>query len=192
MVKVYSLKGHFQGQTIVLGGFQFVDGRLVASYATKEEHELLARHIAQWQATEEKDGERNIQAGAQGNTAKSLGNAGYNPTSDGQSDGQQSATDSAGIVGEGSVDAGGESSQSVLDASRGGPEASLDPAVVNLLRAIKALDPAVKEDWTSAGKPALAAIERCMGYGGVTRAQVEAVAPGYTRAVAEGAGGARP
>lgn len=185
MTRVYSLKGHYQGKTIVLGGFQFIRGVLVASLADADQHDLLAHFIAQWGATEDKDGQRDIPVSPTGDATDPLGNSGTDPAIDVQPDGRRPAVDSAGAVSDGATGTAAKSAQPVLDAPRGGPEESVDPAVVNLRKAIFALDPAVKDDWTTAGKPALAAIERRMGYGGVTRAQVDAVAPGYNRVAAQ-------
>ena len=50
-----------------------------------------------------------------------------------------------------------------------------------LLKAVKSLDPKNDEHWTSHGTPAVAAVEQAFGKAGVKRADVERVAPGYTR-----------
>lgn len=46
--------------------------------------------------------------------------------------------------------------------------------------ALAALDPARKEDWTKGGLPALDAIRALVGPD-VTREQIDAAAPGFTR-----------
>lgn len=49
-----------------------------------------------------------------------------------------------------------------------------------LLKAIKKLDPKDDSHWTSAGLPAMVAVEGFYGSADITRADVEAAAPGYT------------
>lgn len=61
------------------------------------------------------------------------------------------------------------------------PEPQLDPAGERLRRAVLALDHDSDDDWTTSGRPALSAVERIAGFGGITRAKVEAVAPGFKR-----------
>ena len=53
-----------------------------------------------------------------------------------------------------------------------------------LAKAVMSLDPNNDEHWTQTGKPAMSAIEMAYGSSGITRAQVEAAAPGFTREVA--------
>ena len=50
-----------------------------------------------------------------------------------------------------------------------------------LLKAVKALNPKLDDHWTSDGRPRVDAVEKLYGNGSVTRADVERVAPGYTR-----------
>ncbi|QYW02112.1 hypothetical protein CPT_Sonora_009 [Stenotrophomonas phage Sonora] len=56
-----------------------------------------------------------------------------------------------------------------------------------LLRALHALDPADDSHWTRDGKPAMSAVGVAYGSEDVTRADVEAVAPGYNRSAAQAA-----
>lgn len=69
----------------------------------------------------------------------------------------------------------------------GTPAKVEDPkAEVNtkLVKAIKKLDPKDDSHWTSAGLPAMVAVEGFYGSADITRADVEAAAPGFTRASA--------
>lgn len=53
-----------------------------------------------------------------------------------------------------------------------------------LVKAIHKLDPKDDSHWTGAGLPAMVAVEGFYGSADITRADVEAAAPGYTRATA--------
>lgn len=53
-----------------------------------------------------------------------------------------------------------------------------------IVEALKRLDPADDEHWTADGKPKMSAIEALMGRADITRAQVDAAAPGFSRATA--------
>ena len=56
-----------------------------------------------------------------------------------------------------------------------------------LQKAVLGLDPTDDTHWTKDGKPAMTAVEKLYGSAGITRADVEAVAPGYTRDKAKAA-----
>ncbi len=56
-----------------------------------------------------------------------------------------------------------------------------------LQKAVLGLDPADDTHWTKDGKPAMTAVEKLYGSAGITRADVEAVAPGHTRDKAKAA-----
>ena len=56
-----------------------------------------------------------------------------------------------------------------------------------LQKAVLGLDPADDTNWTKDGKPAMTAVEKLYGSAGITRADVEAVAPGHTRDKAKAA-----
>lgn len=55
-----------------------------------------------------------------------------------------------------------------------------------LAKALTQLNPTDDEHWTADGKPKMSAIEAIMGRSDVTRAQVEAAAPGFNREAARG------
>ena len=63
------------------------------------------------------------------------------------------------------------------------------PAEINakLQRAVMGLDPADDAAWTKDGKPAINAVTAAYGATDVTRADVEAVAPGFNRDKAKAA-----
>ena len=62
------------------------------------------------------------------------------------------------------------------DATRDGSRA--------IVEALTKLDPADDTAWTAEGKPKMAALEALLGRTDITRAQVEAAAPGFTRPTA--------
>lgn len=57
---------------------------------------------------------------------------------------------------------------------------------MSLAAALAALDPENDEHWTTAGKPAMAAVEALMGDVSITRAQVEDAYPDFSREAARG------
>jgi hypothetical protein len=159
----YELQGHFAGHSIVLGGFRFVEGRYVTSEYSEKEHSLLARHLGQW-------------GGVRGDGKRTIQKEGTEEIhSDVQPDGGGTPPDPsfAGcevVVGPSIVPPGQE-----LESSPGiGPKSRLRDAILSL-------DKSDASNWTQAGKPALTAIERALGSAGVTRAEVEAACPRYTR-----------
>lgn len=66
----------------------------------------------------------------------------------------------------------------------GGEQPPADAKIETVADALKALDPANDEHWTARGVPSMSIIEQLMGRD-VSRAEVEAVAPDLTRAVAK-------
>lgn len=50
-----------------------------------------------------------------------------------------------------------------------------------LMNAVLAIDPEIDDNWTEDGLPTMAAVEKAYGAGDVTRADVDAVLPGFTR-----------
>ncbi len=55
-----------------------------------------------------------------------------------------------------------------------------------IAKALSELDPADDEHWTADGKPKMSALEAILGRADVTRAQVDAAAPGFNRDAARG------
>lgn len=54
-----------------------------------------------------------------------------------------------------------------------------------LRKAVDSLDPSNDDHWTNAGLPKIAVVDEAYGEGSVTRREIEAVAPGYTRETAK-------
>ena len=61
-----------------------------------------------------------------------------------------------------------------------------DDITQHIRQALSALDPSTDEDWTAAGLPSMEQVRSLVG-AEVTRKQVEAAAPGFTRATAAAA-----
>lgn len=208
------LTGINQGKTVDWPPFKFVDGvaELVAQREDLEKYahyaaisfqaypeghpmikvinEQVAADLAA--AQEKDDGQRDLQP-----------QGGSNPDGSGavhggvQSDGEGTGTETAAA---GPVDAGAEPGQSGSLPDGDGQQAQLNPeetpkepetpkapvAEVNekLKRAVLGLDPTNDSHWIASGKPALAAVEKAYGSTGLTRADVDAVAPGFVRPTA--------
>ncbi len=80
-------------------------------------------------------------------------------------------------AGNGGADAGAATGEAGAgDATRDGSRA--------IVEALSKLDPADDANWTADGKPKMAALEALLGRTDITRAQVEAAAPGFTRPTA--------
>ena len=182
----FILTGPLEGKTISLGSnhqYNFVHGELEI-VTTQAEMMLYARFLERnWQAYPEGhpifgdgNGKRNISPkkseGKQPSVPSNIQSEGegikasFNPN---DSDGTD--TSSSGTAG--SVSEGHRQSESLVK--------ELDK---KLLRAVKSLQAGVDEHWTRDGKPMISAIARAYGSTDVTRASIEAVAPGYTRETA--------
>lgn len=191
---IFVLKGFYAGKTINLGGYQFTDGELELT-ASPEDTGLVARALERnWQAypkghpeldQEQDNGQRDLSQGspsAHGNADVSgaVQSAGEG-TAAGDADASQGTGNGEAASGQAAELANGDGQQaSVTDANK-------DPiAEVNakLLKAVHELDPKDDKHWTGAGLPAMTAVEAFYGSADITRADVEAAAPGYTRAVA--------
>jgi hypothetical protein len=67
------------------------------------------------------------------------------------------------------------------DARKAGEEDAPGNGARSIAEALKQLDPHNDSHWNADGKPRMSAVEAFLGRTDVTRAQVEAVAPGLTR-----------
>lgn len=202
------LTGVNQGKSVEWPPFKFVDGvaELVAQREDLEKYahyaavsyqaypeghpmiqtinELVAAYLAA--AQEKDDGQRDLQP--QGDTNPDGAGAVHGGV---QSDGEGAGTETAAA---GPVDAGAEPGQSGSLPDGDGQQAQLNSeetpkepvAEVNekLKRAVLGLDPTNDSHWIASGKPALAAVEKAYGSTGLTRADVDAVAPGFVRPTA--------
>ena len=68
----------------------------------------------------------------------------------------------------------------------GGEQAPIKAKIETVANALQALDPANDEHWTSRGVPSIEALTKMLGQA-VTRAEIEAAAPDFTRSVAKSA-----
>ena len=175
----FVLAGPLAGRTINLGSlpYPFQNGKCSIS-ATPEDTALHARLLERnWQAypeghpalEEESNGQRDIQTDPQPNEEPPTGGD-LQPNGEGPEAGGGSAN--------GAGAAGAETGETGSLPNGDGPPAELN---AKLLRAVQSLDPDNDAHWTKDGKPAMTAVEKFYGSADVTRADVEAVAPGFTR-----------
>ncbi len=188
----FVLTGPLAGRTIRLGSqpYPFDNGRLTIT-APAEEVALHARFLERnWQAYPEGhpalkevfNGQRDLQEGHQPDGQPPV-HGDVQPNGGWTEAGQQGPDKGTGAAentsgGSGSVPSGD-----------GQPEGVREPvAEVNtkLQRAVLGLDPADDAHWTKDGKPAMTAVEKLYGATDITRADVEAVAPGFNREQAKG------
>lgn len=188
----FVLTGALAGRTIRLGSqpYVFQEGRLTIT-APAEEVALHARFLERnWQAYPEghpalkevPDGQRDLQEGSQPD--------GQQPVhGDVQPNGGGTEAGDAAPVSGGGVEA--EAGQAGSVPGRDGQQAQLNPPPpevnTKLQKAVQSLDPADDSHWTKDGKPAMTAVEKLYGSAAITRADVEAVAPGWTREKAKAA-----
>jgi hypothetical protein len=197
MIKwMFFLTGIMAGKTIKLGKFQFVSGGLEIT-ATPEQMALYARTLERnWSAypkgdprltpeQENSDGQRDLSPNPIGDNEQTL-RSGSESDGQGAPAGQPTANDGSGNAsaeaGQGGLQTGGDGQPAELT------EKPLEPLpFVNekLKRAIEKLDPAEDSHWIADGRPAIAAVAMLYGATDVTRADVEAVAPGFTRPAKE-------
>lgn len=169
ILKRYRLKGPYAGWDCVLCGCTFRSGEAEVT-ASEREHESLAKVLWFYQAEEVKDdGMRDIQAVE----ARDMGGD-TRPTGEGAA--SSSAVDHDG---NGSGEAAGVEQDGRLVSEGHGPQASLDERI---RAAVLSLDPGTDSHWTSSGKPSLQLVSDSVGVT-VTRAQVQAAAPGIVRKV---------
>jgi len=188
----FVLTGALAGRTIRLGSqpYAFEKGRLTIT-APPEEVALHARFLERnWQAYPEghpalkevPDGQRDLQEGSQPD--------GQQPVhGDVQPNGGGTEASDAAPVSGGGVEAEAGQAGGVPDGD-GQPAVLTDPVKepnTKLQKAVLGLDPADDTHWTKDGKPAMTAVEKLYGSAGITRADVEAVAPGHTREKAKAA-----
>lgn len=199
---IFILVGHYAGKTINLGGYQFTEGKLTLN-ATPEDTALVARSL-----------ERNWSAFPKGHPAlepKESDNGKRDLSPDPLKDGQPpvhgavqsngEGAEAGGEAGNGGGDAGAEAGKAAELAGGDGQPAGVSadaqdstaaagaqdpkPEVnTKLVKAIGKLDPKDDSHWTEAGLAAMKAVEGFYGSADITRADVEAAAPGLTRATA--------
>lgn len=169
ILKRYRLKGPYAGADCVLCGYLFRAGELEVSLL-ESEHESLARVLWFYQAEEvTEDGKRDVST----DEARDLGSE-TRPGGEGVAAGAPGDHDRDGSGQAQGVDEGGR-----LVSGRDGPQESLDERI---RAAVASLDGGTDLHWTSAGKPSLQVVSDAVGIT-VTRAQVQAAAPGIVRKV---------
>jgi len=192
----FVLTGALAGRTIRLGSqpYAFEKGRLTVT-APAEEVALHARFLERnWQAYPEghpalkevPDGQRDLQENPKPDGQQPL-HGDVQPNGSGLEAGEPAP------VGGGSDEAEAGQAGGVSDGN-GQPEGVTEPAKeptvelnTKLQKSVLALDPADETHWTKDGKPAMTAVEKLYGSAGITRADVEAAAPGYNREKAKAA-----
>ena len=197
----FVLTGALAGRTIRLGSqpYAFEKGRLTIT-APAEEVALHARFLERnWQAYPEghpalkevPDGQRDLQEGSQPDGQQPDGQQPVH--SDVQPNGGGTEAGDAAPVSGGGVEAEAGQAGGVPDGD-GQPAVLTDPVKeptvelnTKLQKAVLGLDPADDTHWTKDGKPAMTAVEKLYGSAGITRADVEAGAPGHTRDKAKAA-----
>lgn len=187
----FVLTGAMAGRTITLGTrafpYSFTHGKLHMT-GPAEEVALHARFLERnWQAYPEghpnlkrvKNGQRNV-------SSKTVKNQQPVVSGDIQPNGKGIEARESEINGSGSGEDSTGESRSVPAGNGQSAELSEAETVkieVNqkLLKAVQGLDAGEDANWTRDGRPAMAAVERAYGASDVTRADIEAVSPGYTR-----------
>lgn len=209
----FHLTGKLAGKTIKLGSlpYAFQDGVMVL-VAPVDDMAMHARFLERnWQAypeghpalqaQEKTDGVSDLSTAAQPDSQPPVqrdlqpngaGPAAGEPNADGGGGAAGSATGEAGSVSDGngqpaSLTEGGADTGTETGGQGEGAGGQEPGPLLNekLQRAVFGLDPANDAHWTRDGKPALVAVTELYGATDVTRAQVEEVAPGYTRSVAK-------
>lgn len=194
----FVLVGPLAGKTVRLGSlpYPFQSGKCLIT-ATPQDMALHARLLERnWQAYPEghpalkevPNGERNIHP-EQPTGEQVQGD--LQPNGDGSEGGEQTDLSAGATGGEagqaGDVPNGDGQPAGVTgsDPTAGDPP----PAEINvkLQKAVMGLDPADDAHWTKDGKPTITAVTAAYGATDVTRADVEAVAPGFNREKAKAA-----
>jgi hypothetical protein len=166
VVKLYRVSGPRAGKDCVLGAHRFIAGELEISL-TQKEHESLARYLWYYQVEEVKDdGKRDVLPDGDGDMEGEVRPEGQGASAGGASAGDPGGTTTAGDVGQG---------RRLVPGGDGQAE-----GVGTLRRVLLTLDVSNDANWTPTGKPAVAAVTAALGRQ-VTRAQIDAAIPGYSR-----------
>lgn len=192
ITQVYVLVGALAGRTVKLGDYQFNQGRCTV-IDTPEQMALRSRFLERnWQALPENDPripelQAAIQEAIHGKREVPQGESGPNGPAPVHGNGEPGGQ-GAPAGGEADPGAGAAGTET---GSTERPAAGQDgqPPGVNekLVKAIQSLNPADDAHWTKDGKPAMVAVEAAYGSAAVTRADVEAAIPDYTREAAKAA-----
>lgn len=173
------LTGAHAGKTIQLGRYSFQDGRTKLIGPPSEVDSACVYIERNWEGypeghplLESDDGKRNLQEATERNKQHAL-SSGVQPNGAG--------------TGEASTILGSESGQGTAGTSAelAARDGSAPDVNLKLLAAVRGLDVDNDEHWTQDGKPAIAAIQNIYGQTGFARKDVDAVLPGFSRAIAK-------
>lgn len=173
---VFFLCGALLNKTILLGGrFQFIEGRLELTGSESELVKLAHFLEVNWSVFPE--GHPRLQEINDEFNALHAGSGGNIP--DLQTDDQPNGEGlGAQETNDGSLTAGGASGKTEELPNGNGQTTELNG---KLKAAVLAVDPDNDDCWTGDGKPKMDAVGALYGSTGITRADVEEVAPGYNR-----------
>lgn len=173
--------GHYAKKNVVLRGIKFTNGQaeLPGTYAQNEG--IITYMGRVYQAYPEgmspEEGAHNasqVPATAIGHTPKEIPGAGE-PTRP-----RLTAQETNDGEGDGGPTGGGTGNLSTGDGQE-------DPRLyTRLVGALNTLDPKNDDHWTQKGLPSIQAVEQALGGGQVTRKEIEAAIPGFSREIAAG------
>lgn len=172
ITQTFILTGARAGQTVNLGEdpmFSFVEGKTTLT-ETIPDMQLLANYLSRRWAAEPEEEVTNGSSddtGRQGDVPPQSGDVDYylNPPHDWA--GSAEATSD--------IKTGGYNPDGV----------GLPKDLIKLVTAIRSLDPADDTLWTTSGKPNVEAVAHAASLPGVSRAEIDAAIPGYTRTKAK-------
>lgn len=172
-----TMVGHYAGKTIKINGNMFVNGVLDLPGQAKD-YEFLARYYETFGAYP--DGHEKLKGVSNGSGSVQV-QAG--PNDGGVSADKPSTTESPAGSGDASASTAGTGGVSEGNGAASGSVEQVKPSdtKIKLAKIIHGLSPENNDHWTDAGKPRLSVIEEALGAAGVSRADVEAAAPGWTR-----------
>jgi len=201
------LTGPYAGKTIKLNGCTFEKGVLelrgkaeavegLVTYMGRSyqaylegSDELKAAQKRDAERLEKVNGERDNSRSIQPEKGSDPGKGQVQP--EGQGTASQTNNGRSGAVktekgSEGGVSSGDGHENAGLSQAAGGQNRSLPETTdLALQKAVLALDSKNNEHWTTGGKPAISAVEQAYGSTGITRKDINAVAPGWDRAKAK-------
>lgn len=171
VTKEVVLVGPNKGKSMILAGVEFKDGKATLSGPLSDVEKMFKYLHRCWQV------QYADQVGGDDGNVQDTPDPDENGAPRGDSgEGEQ------GSAQEGATDGSEPAGTDVH-----GQDGQANPPVTNqrLLDAVMKLDPENDEHWTKIGKPAMSAVEGFYGSADITRADIEAAAPGYTRETAK-------
>lgn len=174
-MKLVLKSGAYKGKSVTLNGVKYIDGQAQLKGNFQQNEGIINYQKKCYQAelaTDDGkviDGQRDFQANV---ASEGKGSSGGGDQSDGKGTSKEGSTDGDGSTGNSS------GSEGSLPKGNGHENTGMDE---KLKTALASLDHAKDEHWTDGGKPLIAAVEGFLGEGGVSRAAIEAAAPGLKR-----------